>query len=59
MLRYCKPSCYLERKCTGHFCFEPIIEWIATDSWNNEVARAKTKHECQKRAREAGYTPRD
>lgn len=51
-------SAYLERYKTGYFMFEPIIEWIARDDFGNEVARAKTKKECQARTRDAGYTPR-
>lgn len=53
-----KPSCYLEKRCTGWFCTDLIVEWIAYDYWSHEVARAKTKKECEKKARSAGYTPR-
>ena len=56
--RPCKPSCYLEKCWAGWFCLEPIYEWIARDAWYYEVARGKTKKECEKNAREAGYTPR-
>lgn len=53
-----KPSCYLEKRCTGWFGTDLTMEWIAFDYWSHEVARAKTKKECEKKARLAGYTPR-
>lgn len=53
-----KPSCYLEKYRTGYFGLEYTYSWIARDNWNNEVARAKTKKECEYKARLNGYTPR-
>lgn len=53
-----KPSCYLTKECVGWFLLDVIFEWIARDNWENVVARGKTKKECEKNAREYGYTPR-
>lgn len=57
-MRQRKPSCYLEKRCTGWWMLEPVIDWIAFDNWQHEIARAKTKKECERKARLAGYTPR-
>lgn len=58
MARYCKPSCYLYKKCVGWFGMEKIYKWIAYDGWNNEITRANTKKECMINARAKGYVPR-
>lgn len=58
MGRQRKESCYLEKKCVGYWGLGYVYKWIAYDTWNHEVARARTKKECEKNARMRGYTPR-
>lgn len=52
-----KPTAYLAPYITGHFCFEPVTEWLAKDRWENTIARGRTRRECEQEARRAGYVP--
>lgn len=52
-----KPRAYMEKKIVGHFCFEPIVEWIAYNYWGNSVAWGKTRKECEAECRRNGYVP--
>lgn len=52
-----KPYAYLEKKIVGHWMLNPEYSWIALDDWGHEVARAKTKKECETATRRAGYVP--
>ncbi len=52
-----KPRAYLNKYRTGWFLFEPIYGWIAKDCWGNRVAYGRTRKECEKECRYAGYVP--
>lgn len=55
--RVSRPKAYLAPYITGHFCFEPVRQWIGKDYWNNEIGRGSTRAECEKICRQAGYVP--
>lgn len=56
-MRKRKPRAYLEKQITGRWCLELIDEWVARDYWSHEVARGKTRKECEAKCRENGYVP--
>ena len=56
-MRERKPRAYLEKEITGHWCFEPIVRWVARDRWNNWIASGKTRKECEAECRYRGYVP--
>lgn len=53
-----KESAYLKRESIGWFGFEPVVKWIARDTWGNWVASGKTRKECEANCRIHGYVPR-
>ena len=53
-----KPSCYLQKVRSGYFMLDYLYHWEARDNWDHLIATGRTKKECMKEAREAGYTPR-
>ena len=57
MARNRKPRAYLKYYRTGYFGFEYTYDWIAKDLWGNEVARGKTRKECESDCRRNGYVP--
>lgn len=57
MSRQKKPWAYLDKYITGYFGLERTTAWIARDYWDNEVARGRTRRECEQRCRERGYAP--
>ena len=54
-----KPLAYLRKVQSGYWGFEHLSAWRAEDAWGNYVAQARTKKECEKKTREAGYVPTD
>ena len=52
-----KPRAYLAKYRTGYFGLEYTYCWIAHDYWHHEVARGKTKKECEAECRRKGYVP--
>lgn len=57
MARYAKPTAYLEKFCNGWFMMERTYIWKATDNWGNTVATGRTRKECERDCRAAGYSP--
>ena len=57
MARKKKPRAYLQREITGHWCFEPIVTWVARNDWGNWVASGRTRKECEEECRLYGYVP--
>lgn len=56
-MRSYKPVAYIAPYITGHFCFEPIKEWLAKDYWGQTVASGRTRRECERECSTAGYKP--
>lgn len=56
-MRKRKPRAYLTKEITCHWCFEPIVKWVARDYWNNRIALGKTRKECEVNCRANGYVP--
>ncbi len=50
-----KPLAILEKRCIGFLELKPVYTWIAINRRSDEIARAKTKKECELLARQAGY----
>ena len=53
-----KPTAWLKQEYVGWFGFEPVIKWIARDTWSNWVASGNTRKECEANCRMHGYVPR-
>lgn len=56
-MRNTKPKAYLEKVRCGWFMFEPLYMWVALDRWGHSVARGKTRKDCERECRSAGYVP--
>lgn len=53
-----KPTAWLKQEYIGWFGFEPVIKWIARDTWSNWVASGNTRKECEANCRMHDYVPR-
>lgn len=52
-----KPRAYVEKCRTGYFGLGYTYRWVARDYWNNQVASARTRKECEEECRQKGYIP--
>lgn len=53
-----KPTAWIDRERTGYFMLEATAAWVGRDTFGNEIARARTRKDCEQDCRWKGYTPR-